>query len=89
VRGERPTTETLARYEDRQPENTMTVDTRSANDSSIFDTAPRGHDCDADCAEYLVNGECTICGAYHGDPCPDCNGRGYHLPDCNHVDEET
>jgi hypothetical protein len=58
----------------------MTVDTR----------AGREHACDADCADWLdETNTCTVCGTYHGDPCPDCGGRGYHSADCNHVDEET
>ena len=50
------------------------------------------HTSDADClaADSIdATNTCTICGVYHGDPCPDCNGRGYHDRDCNHVDEET
>ncbi len=29
---------------------------------------------------------CTICGVYHGDPCPSCGGRGYHYPECPESD---
>ena len=47
------------------------------------------HDCDADCAGWIFEKTCVVCGAYHGDPCPDCGGRGYHALDCSHVDEET
>ena len=50
------------------------------------------HTSDADCllANSLdTDDTCRICGAYHGDPCPECGGRGYHQPDCSHVDEET
>jgi len=50
------------------------------------------HTSDADClaADSIdATNTCTICGAYHGDPCPECGGRGYHQPDCSHVDEET
>ena len=72
----------------------MTIDTRAADDSSVFDrpAAPAEHTRDDDC--YVADSidatdTCTICGAYHGDPCPDCGGRGYHEPECNHIDEEA
>lgn len=26
---------------------------------------------------------CTECGTYHGDPCPECEGRGFHEQACS------
>lgn len=31
------------------------------------------------------DGVCLICGVYHGEPCPTCNARGYHLDDCPYM----
>jgi len=43
----------------------------------------RAHETDADCTPHLDDTDtCTKCGAQHGDPCPDCSGRGYHTPTC-------
>jgi len=42
---------------------------------------PRGarpHTTDADCTLALRSDCCVICGVWHGDPCLDCGGRGYH-----------
>ncbi len=25
---------------------------------------------------------CPVCSVYHGDPCPDCGGRGFHNGQC-------
>ena len=25
---------------------------------------------------------CPECGVYHGDPCPECSGRGFHKAEC-------
>ena len=27
-------------------------------------------------------GSCTTCGVAHGDPCPVCGGRGFHVGKC-------
>ena len=45
----------------------------------------RPHERDADCAPYLdaETDTCSVCGVYHGDPCPSCEGRGYHRDDCD------
>jgi hypothetical protein len=40
------------------------------------------HTRDADCTVDPTTGTCFACGALHGDPCPDCGGRGYHEPAC-------
>lgn len=41
------------------------------------------HETDADCAMFLIDDTCTECGVYHGDPCPGCGGRGYHVASCS------
>jgi hypothetical protein len=41
------------------------------------------HTTDSDCAATLDHTDnCTACGAYHGDACPDCGGRAYHTAGC-------
>lgn len=45
-------------------------------------TAPAAtHARDTDCA-VGPDDTCTGCGVHHGDPCPTCGQRGYHLPTC-------
>lgn len=39
------------------------------------------HETDADCTLDATD-TCIRCGVTHGDPCPDCGGRGYHALDC-------
>ncbi len=46
------------------------------------------HTQDSDCTLNL-NDECVECGVYHGDPCPDCGGRGFHKSDCPSLDAEA
>ena len=31
----------------------------------------------------LVEDTCIECGVYHGEPCPDCEGRGFHNENCS------
>lgn len=55
---------------------------------------PRAHACDEDCHPFLhgeedEHQECSVCGVSHGDPCPECDGRGYHDPDCSEVIERA
>jgi hypothetical protein len=45
------------------------------------------HECDGDCT-LDEDGCCTECGVYHGDPCEECGGRGFHLPHCSESEEE-
>lgn len=41
-------------------------------------------------ADHTTDTDCTLddtdccetCGVYHGDPCPDCGGSGYHVDGC-------
>ena len=40
------------------------------------------HEQDSDCAPYLVDGQCTVCGVSHANWCPSCGGRGFHTPRC-------
>jgi hypothetical protein len=52
---------------------------------------------DTDCILDDTN-TCTVCHVYHGEPCPECGQRGYHLETCslcdvdcskcNHVDKD-
>lgn len=53
---------------------------------------PNDHTTDSHCAPYLDTSrhgdgnECSVCGVYHGgDPCPQCNGRGFHAEDCTYL----
>jgi len=39
------------------------------------------HTQDEDCT-LDDTGTCICCGVYHGDPCAECGGRGYHRPGC-------
>lgn len=42
------------------------------------------HTKDSDCT-LNEKGECTLCGVVHGDPCPECSGRGFHQGDCSYL----
>jgi hypothetical protein len=40
------------------------------------------HQQDSDCT-IGIHGLCVVCMVDHsGDPCPDCDGRGFHKPTC-------
>ena len=39
------------------------------------------HNTDADCTLDDTN-SCIICGVYHGEPCIECGGRGFHNGNC-------
>jgi hypothetical protein len=41
------------------------------------------HQHDDDCT--VRDGECIVCGVYHGGPCPACGGRGYHREGCPEI----
>lgn len=43
------------------------------------------HTQDDDCAPYITEGECRVCGVVHGDPCPECHARAFHKPTCSEV----
>ena len=40
------------------------------------------HEQDSDCAPFLVDEQCTVCGVTHSNECPECHGRGFHKPEC-------
>jgi hypothetical protein len=40
------------------------------------------HCSDEDCDVDSTTGCCRECGVWHGDPCPVCNGKGYHRGAC-------
>lgn len=40
------------------------------------------HERDEDCTVDPKTDCCTACGVYHGDPCPECKGRGFHKAGC-------
>lgn len=42
------------------------------------------HTKDAECTPDTV-GVCTICHAWHGDPCLECGGRAYHKDGCAYL----
>jgi len=43
------------------------------------------HTTDRDCT-LDHNDICVECGVWHGDPCPSCGGRGFHLDSCPEMD---
>lgn len=45
--------------------------------------AQPNHTTDADCAPFIVDDSCSTCGVFHGDPCPECQGRGFHKSECS------
>lgn len=34
---------------------------------------------------FVVEGECSVCHVWHGDPCPECDGRGFHEKGCKQL----
>mgnify|MGYP001611742776 CR=1 FL=1 len=47
------------------------------------------HTKDEDCTVDLGTHLCSVCGVIHGDPCRDCSGRGFHLPECPQNEKVT
>lgn len=47
--------------------------------------APAPHSEDAHCAPYLVDGECSVCGVTHVEPCAVCGSSAYHRDGCSEV----
>lgn len=43
------------------------------------------HRLDSDCLGHIdeLTGDCLICGAVSGDPCPECGGLRYHEVMCS------
>lgn len=48
------------------------------------------HRRDSDCQGHIdpKTDSCKVCGVYHGEPCPDCGGRGYHNEGCPSSDSD-
>lgn len=46
------------------------------------------HTQDSDCTLNSFDC-CTVCGVFHGDPCPECTGRGFHKENCSESDATT
>lgn len=44
------------------------------------------HERDEDCS-LGDDGECVVCGVWHGDPCLLCDGRGFHREHCPASDD--
>jgi hypothetical protein len=40
------------------------------------------HSKDSDCIVDPRTDLCTVCGVMHGEPCPDCGGKGFHTSAC-------
>jgi hypothetical protein len=48
----------------------------------------REHITDADCT--IGDDDCCVeCGVLHGDPCPECGGKGYHVDGCQAEDRRA
>ena len=45
------------------------------------------HTKDAECTIDPETDLCKECGVYHGDPCPDCGGKGLHTDECPQMKE--
>jgi hypothetical protein len=57
-----------------------------AREKTMGEETRQRHATDADCR--LDDEDCCVgCGVYHGDPCPECGGRGFHLADCSEIEE--
>jgi hypothetical protein len=48
------------------------------------------HTKDSDCQPFIdpLTDTCIVCHVTHGEPCPECQQRGYHKPDCSLSDKE-
>jgi hypothetical protein len=44
------------------------------------------HEKDADCTVDPQTDCCSVCGVHHGDECPECNGRGFHVAGCSLIE---
>jgi hypothetical protein len=49
-------------------------------------TRSERHTRDTDCT-LDANACCVTCGVYHGDPCGECNGKGFHSHECSEMRE--
>lgn len=51
--------------------------------SEFVEEGKKKHTSDKDCKGSIGKDDvCKVCGVSHGDPCPDCGGRGYHEKGC-------
>jgi len=48
---------------------------------------PESNACDECNLPLDSTDSCPRCGVYHGDPCPECERRGYHVADCSEMNE--
>ena len=55
--------------------------------SELSTDSHRVHQYDSDCT-LDGNDMCTVCGVWHGDPCPACGQRGYHMATCSELESE-
>ncbi len=44
------------------------------------------HEHDEECALFIVDGACTVCGVSHAVECTECGGRGFHRGRCARSD---
>jgi len=51
--------------------------------------ASHQHERDSDCTLDPAVDVCIYCHVSHGDPCPECSGRGYHVAGCAMSDEAS
>jgi hypothetical protein len=58
-------------------------ESRATPEDTYTRTPP--HSNDADCAVASRVCTNTACGAYHGEPCGDCERRAFHAADCRQV----
>ena len=43
---------------------------------------PKAHTKDEDCAPFLRDGACSVCGVGHGEPTQCCGATGFHKAGC-------
>lgn len=55
---------------------------RACQKEDIVHGCADDHTEDAHCTVDTETNECRICHVFHGDPCQDCGGRGYHNQGC-------
>lgn len=65
--------------QERADETPATLPSRSARSFPESGKHSRDEDCTVDAAVDM----CTGCGVAHGDPCPECGGRGFHREGCS------
>lgn len=70
--------------DDRDPE----IVSRGITESDIFSYSEVDtiHTHDAHCTVDSETDTCSICGVYHGYPCEECFGTGFHSRRCSQYD---